>query len=76
MIVGGRPVILLDEITTGLDSSTAFDIVQSFKRINHVFGYTVVAALLQPPPEVYDLFDNVISWTAVRSCFTDRARRS
>eukprot|EP00940_MAST-03C_sp_MAST-3C-sp2_P002559 g2559.t1 len=60
MIVGGRPVILLDEITTGLDSSTAFDIVQSFKRINHVFGYTVVAALLQPPPEVYDLFDNVM----------------
>jgi len=66
MIIGNRPVILLDEITTGLDSSTAFDIIQSFKRINHIFGYTVVAALLQPPPEVYDLFDRV--------CLLDQGR--
>eukprot|EP00939_MAST-03C_sp_MAST-3C-sp1_P004434 g4434.t1 len=69
MIVGGRPVILLDEITTGLDSSTAFDIVQSFKRINHVLGYTVVAALLQPPPEVYDLFDKIMLMDAGQIMF-------
>lgn len=48
------------EISTGLDSSTTFQIVNSLKQYIHVLKGTTFASLLQPAPEIYDLFDNPI----------------
>lgn len=50
----------MDEISTGLDSSTTFQIVKSLKQFAHIFNVTNVISLLQPAPETYDLFDDII----------------
>jgi ABC-type multidrug transport system ATPase subunit len=50
----------MDEISTGLDSSTTFQIVNSIKQYVHILNGTVVISLLQPAPETYDLFDDII----------------
>ncbi|CAM9216772.1 unnamed protein product, partial [Hapterophycus canaliculatus] len=60
MLCGPQTVFLLDSISTGLDSSTTFDIMNTLKSAAHSFRSTVVVALLQPPPETYELFDNII----------------
>ncbi|KAI7757882.1 hypothetical protein M8C21_029195 [Ambrosia artemisiifolia] len=63
MIVGPSKVLLMDEISTGLDSSTTFQIVKSIRQFLHILEGTAVISLLQPAPETYDLFDDIILLT-------------
>ncbi|KAM0034718.1 putative ABC-type xenobiotic transporter [Helianthus debilis subsp. tardiflorus] len=63
MIVGPSKVLLMDEISTGLDSSTTFQIVKSLGQFLHILEGTAVISLLQPAPETYDLFDDIILLT-------------
>ncbi|CAN1121692.1 Pleiotropic drug resistance protein 1 [Linum perenne] len=60
MLVGPARALFMDEISTGLDSSTTFQIVNSLKQSNHILNGTAVISLLQPAPETYDLFDDII----------------
>ncbi|XP_077242370.1 pleiotropic drug resistance protein 1-like [Tasmannia lanceolata] len=60
MIVGPSTALFMDEISTGLDSSTTYQIIKSFKQIAHIFESTMVISLLQPAPETFGLFDDVI----------------
>jgi ABC-type multidrug transport system ATPase subunit len=54
------PLRFLDEISTGLDSAATFDINSTLRSLCHIMQSTLVVSLLQPPPETYDLFDDVI----------------
>lgn len=58
--MGPMKTLFMDEISTGLDSSTTFQIVRYLRDITHVLDHTMVISLLQPAPETYDLFDDVI----------------
>ncbi|KAJ0530511.1 putative ABC transporter, ABC-2 type transporter, ABC-transporter domain-containing protein [Helianthus annuus] len=49
--------------STGLDSSTTFQIVKSLRQFLHILEGTAVISLLQPAPETYDLFDDIILLT-------------
>uniref|UniRef100_A0A2N9EB47 ABC transporter domain-containing protein n=1 Tax=Fagus sylvatica TaxID=28930 RepID=A0A2N9EB47_FAGSY len=60
MLVGPSKVLLMDEISTGLDSSTTFQIMNSIKQYVHILNGTAVISLLQPAPETYNLFDDII----------------
>ncbi|CAM8903086.1 unnamed protein product [Rhodiola kirilowii] len=60
MIVGPTKVLLMDEISNGLDSSTTFQIITCLQQLVHITDATAVIALLQPAPETFDLFDDVI----------------
>ncbi|KAI8547252.1 hypothetical protein RHMOL_Rhmol07G0180100 [Rhododendron molle] len=60
MLVGPARALFMDEISTGLDSSTTFQIVNSIKQYIHILQGTCVISLLQPAPETYDLFDDII----------------
>ncbi|PIA48197.1 hypothetical protein AQUCO_01400641v1, partial [Aquilegia coerulea] len=60
MIVGPSTALFMDEISTGLDSSTTYQIVKCLKHILNVFQTTMVISLLQPAPETFNLFDDVI----------------
>ncbi|CAI8614417.1 unnamed protein product [Vicia faba] len=60
MLVGPNKALFMDEISTGLDSSTTFQIVNSMKHYVHIMKGTAVISLLQPPPETYNLFDDII----------------
>ena len=58
------PVLLADEISTGLDSATAFDICSALKAIARAMNRTIAVALLQPTPETYGTFDEVLVMAA------------
>ena len=60
MIVGPTKALFMDEITNGLDSSTAFQIVACLQQLAHITDCTVLVSLLQPASETFDLFDDVI----------------
>ncbi|CAB4272708.1 unnamed protein product [Prunus armeniaca] len=60
MLVGPANALFMDEISTGLDSSTTFQIVNSIKQYIRILNGTAVISLLQPAPETYELFDDII----------------
>ncbi|CAA0810634.1 ABC transporter G family member 40 [Striga hermonthica] len=60
MMVGPARALFMDEISTGLDSSTTFQIVNSLKHSIHILQGTALISLLQPAPETYELFDDII----------------
>ncbi|KAK9734714.1 hypothetical protein RND81_04G158400 [Saponaria officinalis] len=60
MIVGPKKTLFMDEISTGLDSSTTFQIVKCIGNFVHEMEGTVLMALLQPAPETFELFDDLI----------------
>ncbi|CAL9023392.1 unnamed protein product [Prunus brigantina] len=60
MLVGPARALFMDEISNGLDSSTTYQIVNSVKNYVHILNGTAVVSLLQPAPETYELFDDII----------------
>ncbi|KAE8718416.1 Detected protein of unknown function [Hibiscus syriacus] len=60
LMVGPARALFMDETSTGLDSSTTFQIVNSLKQSVPILDETAVISLLQPAPETYDLFDDII----------------
>ncbi|KAG7401123.1 hypothetical protein PHYBOEH_002681 [Phytophthora boehmeriae] len=60
MAFGNKFVMMMDEISTGLDSAATFDIISTQRSLAKTLGKTVVISLLQPSPEVFNLFDDVL----------------
>ena len=59
MIVGPTKTLFMDEISTGLDSSTTYQIVKCLKHFTNLMDATILISLLQPAPEIFDLFDDI-----------------
>ncbi|KAL3150185.1 hypothetical protein ABBQ32_000044 [Trebouxia sp. C0010 RCD-2024] len=60
LLVGPKKTLFLDEISTGLDSSTTFQITRTLREFSHLRAATMLVALLQPTPETYELFDDIM----------------
>lgn len=60
LLVGPARVLFMDEISNGLDSSTTYQIIKYLRHSTHGLDTTTVISLLQPAPETYELFDDVI----------------
>ncbi|KAI3990651.1 hypothetical protein MKX01_022951 [Papaver californicum] len=60
MLVGPTKVFFMDEISTGLDSSTTFQLAKYLKQMVRIFDVTMMISLLQPAPETFELFDDII----------------
>ncbi|XP_042520902.1 ABC transporter G family member 37-like isoform X2 [Macadamia integrifolia] len=60
MIVGPAKALFMDEISNGLDSSTTFQIVSCLQHLVHLTDSTALISLLQPAPETYNLFDDIV----------------
>lgn len=58
--MGPTRALFMDEISNGLDSSTTFQIVSFLKHLVHITNATALISLLQPAPETFDLFDDII----------------
>ncbi len=52
--------MFMDEISTGLDSATTFLITKCLSNFCQIREGTLLVALLQPAPETYNLFDDVM----------------
>ncbi|WDK18440.1 ABC transporter [Colletotrichum graminicola] len=55
-------VLFLDEPTTGLDATSAFQLVRTLKRLA-TKGRTIITTIHQPRSEIWHLFDNLIILT-------------
>uniref|UniRef100_A0A453E9W2 ABC transporter domain-containing protein n=1 Tax=Aegilops tauschii subsp. strangulata TaxID=200361 RepID=A0A453E9W2_AEGTS len=60
LLVGSARVLFMDEISTGLDSATTYQIIKYLRDSTHALDGTTIISLLQPAPETYELFDDVI----------------
>ncbi|KAG4961592.1 hypothetical protein JHK87_038225 [Glycine soja] len=60
MLVGPTNALFMDVISSGLDSSTTVQIIKCLRQIVHILDGTAVISLLQPEPETYELFDDII----------------
>ncbi|XP_058191671.1 pleiotropic drug resistance protein 3-like isoform X2 [Rhododendron vialii] len=60
IIIGPTRALFMDEISNGLDSSTTYQIVDCLQQLAHIADATILVALLQPAPETFDLFDDII----------------
>lgn len=63
MLVGQSPVACADEISTGLDAAVTYDICHSIVKFSKAAKTTRLVSLLQPGPETFSLFDEVILLT-------------
>lgn len=68
-VVGPARAIFADEISTGLDSNTTYHIVKALRNLSQVMDATLLVGLLQPAPEVFDLFDEVMVLAAGKIVF-------
>eukprot|EP00887_Chlorella_sp_A99_P006759 scaffold3.g6759.t1 len=69
IIAGPQVAVLMDEISTGLDSATTYSVIHSFRASAHALRKTFLISLLQPPPEVLYLFDDLLLLTDGRVLF-------
>ena len=60
MIVGPTKTLFMDEISTGLDSSTTYQIVKCLQHFTNLMDATILMSLLQLAPKIFDLFDDII----------------
>lgn len=60
MLMSTTPFMCGDEISTGLDAASTFDMIQTILHFGRVRQFTRVISLLQPSPETVSLFDEVI----------------
>ncbi|KAL3672630.1 hypothetical protein V7S43_001925 [Phytophthora oleae] len=71
MQFGNQQVVFMDKISTGLDSAAAYDIIATQRSFAKKFNKTVVISLLQPSPEIFGLFDNVLILNAGRVMYNE-----
>ncbi|CAI9101371.1 OLC1v1038677C1 [Oldenlandia corymbosa var. corymbosa] len=60
ILVGPSRALFMDEISNGLDSSTTYQIISFCQQLAHFSDATILMSLLQPAPETFDLFDDII----------------
>ncbi|XP_038903616.1 pleiotropic drug resistance protein 3-like isoform X2 [Benincasa hispida] len=75
MMVGPYRGLFMDEITNGLDSSTAFQIVSCLQHLAHFTNATILVSLLQPAPETFELFDDLILMAQKKIVYEGRRDR-
>jgi len=60
MFCVGTPIVCCDEISTGLDAATTYDITRLLGQVTRVSKTIKIVSLLQPPPETVSNFDELI----------------
>ena len=66
-------VLFLDEPTTGLDSASAFYIIQALTKIAHD-GKIVICSIHQPTSEIYYLFDDLLLLSSGETVYFGQAK--
>ncbi|KAL8378004.1 hypothetical protein RB595_008612 [Gaeumannomyces hyphopodioides] len=66
-------VLFLDEPTTGLDSTSAFQLVRTLKTLAGK-GRTIITTIHQPRTEIWELFDNLVVLTKGSPVYSGEAK--
>ncbi len=73
-LLANPSVLFLDEVTTGLDSSSAFQLICTLKALANK-GRTIIATIHQPRSEIWDLFDHVVLLSRGSPVYSGPARK-
>ncbi|TFK66951.1 P-loop containing nucleoside triphosphate hydrolase protein [Pluteus cervinus] len=65
-------ILLLDEITSGLDSTAAREVISAIRTLAVAEGIIVVATIHQPSMETLSLFTNVHFLSHGKTCFSGK----
>lgn len=68
-------VLFLDEVTTGLDAASAFQLIKTLKLLA-VKGRTIIVTIHQPRSEIWGLFDRLVLLSGGASVYSGIARDS
>lgn len=60
MMVAYSRALLMDQVTSGLDSATATDLMRTLRIAAKVARMTIVCALQQPTPEMFECFTHLV----------------
>ena len=69
LLVGAARALCLDEISTGLDSSSTAAVARSLQSSARFLCVSVIASLLAPEPDAVAAFDDVILLSAGKTLF-------
>ncbi|KAI3539395.1 ABC transporter [Colletotrichum abscissum] len=72
-LLANPSVLFLDEPTTGLDATSAFQLMRTLKKLA-TKGRTIITTIHQPRSEIWDLFDNLIILTKGSPVFSGPAK--
>lgn len=68
-LLANPPVLFLDEPTTGLDATSAFQLIQTLKMLARK-GRLIITTIHQPRAEIWDYFDGLIVLSRGRSVYS------
>ena len=71
-LLSNPSLLWLDEPTTGLDSTSAFQVVKTLQNLAKS-GRTIIVTIHQPRSEIWGLFDNVILLTRGSPAYAGKA---
>ncbi|OLN97692.1 putative ABC transporter ATP-binding protein/permease [Colletotrichum chlorophyti] len=72
-LLANPSVLFLDEPTTGLDATSAYQLVRTLKKLA-IKGRTVITTIHQPRSEIWDLFDNLVILTKGSPVYSGAAK--
>ncbi|KAF1945804.1 P-loop containing nucleoside triphosphate hydrolase protein [Clathrospora elynae] len=72
-LLSNPSLLWLDEPTTGLDSTSAFQVVKTLRTLAQK-GRTIIVTIHQPRSEIWDLFDHVILLTRGSPAYAGTAK--
>ncbi|KAI3652706.1 hypothetical protein MP228_002131 [Amoeboaphelidium protococcarum] len=71
-LINSPSILFLDEITSGLDSKTAFSVIQYVQRLCKSQGIIAVVNIHQPRSDLFNLFDKVMIMSHGCSAYCDK----
>ncbi|KAF2007920.1 ABC transporter-like protein [Amniculicola lignicola CBS 123094] len=72
-LLSNPSLLWLDEPTTGLDSTSAFQVVKTLQNLARK-GRTIIVTIHQPRSEIWSLFDNIILLTKGSAAYAGSAK--
>jgi ABC-type multidrug transport system ATPase subunit len=72
-LLSNPSLLWLDEPTTGLDSTSAYQVVKTLQNLARR-GRTIIVTIHQPRSEIYSLFDNVVLLTRGSPAYAGSAK--
>lgn len=67
-------VLFLDEVTTGLDATSAFQLIRTLKNLAEK-GRTIIVTIHQPRSEIWGLFDRLILFSGGSSLYSGTVQK-
>lgn len=72
-LLSNPSVLFLDEPTTGLDATSAFQLIQTLKRLAQK-GRTIITTIHQPRSEIWGLFDGLVILSRGSPVYADKVK--